>query len=209
MFPDILGLERALPWLAAAFTGGYLAGSIPFGILVARMFGLEDLRKIGSGNIGATNVLRTGNKAAAGLTLALDLLKGLAAAALGAEWGPLASAAAGAGAAVGHCLPVWLAFRGGKGVATSFGALIIWNWEAAIIALVAWLVLFAALRIASVASLAGCIVAPLALAALNEWDFVPAAVLASLLVIARHKDNIGRLMRGEEKPIRLGSGPRP
>ena len=94
MLPDILGLERALPWLAAAFAGGYLAGSIPFGILVARAFGLEDIRKIGSGNIGATNVLRTGNKAAAGLTLALDLFKGLAAALLGAEWGPLASAAA-------------------------------------------------------------------------------------------------------------------
>ncbi len=205
MLPDILGLERALPWLAAAFAGGYLLGSIPFGILVARVFGLEDLRKVGSGNIGATNVLRTGNKAAAGLTLALDLLKGLAAAGLGAEWGPLASAAAGAGAAIGHCLPVWLAFRGGKGVATSFGALIVWNWEAAIIALAAWLVLLAALRIVSVASLAGCIVAPAALVALNEWDFLPAAVLASLLVIVRHKDNIGRLLRGEEKPIRFGS----
>ena len=203
MLPDILGLERALPWLAAAFAGGYLAGSIPFGILVARAFGLADIRKIGSGNIGATNVLRTGNKAAAGLTLALDLFKGLAAALLGAEWGPLASAAAGAGAAIGHCLPVWLAFRGGKGVATSFGALLVWNWEAALIALAVWAVAFAALRIVSIASLIGCLVAPVALAALNEWDFVPAAAVASLIVIIRHKDNIGRLLRGEEKPLRI------
>ena len=203
MLPDILGLERALPWLAAAFAGGYLAGSIPFGILVARAFGLEDIRKIGSGNIGATNVLRTGNKAAAVLTLALDLFKGLAAALLGAEWGPLASAAAGAGAAIGHCLPVWLAFRGGKGVATSFGALVVWNWEAALIALAVWAIAFAALRIVSVASLIGCLVAPVALAALNEWDFVPAAVVASLIVIIRHKDNIGRILRGEEKPFRI------
>ncbi len=203
MLPDILGLERALPWLAAAFAGGYLAGSIPFGILVARAFGLEDIRKIGSGNIGATNVLRTGNKAAAGLTLALDLFKGLAAALLGAEWGPLASAAAGAGAAIGHCLPVWLAFRGGKGVATSFGALLVWNWEAALIALAVWAIAFAALRIVSIASLIGCLVAPVALAALNEWDFVPAAAVASLIVIIRHKDNIGRLLRGEEKPLRI------
>lgn len=203
MLPDILGLERALPWLAAAFVGGYLVGSIPFGILVARAFGLEDIRKLGSGNIGATNVLRTGNKAAAGLTLALDLTKGLAAALLGAEWGPLASAAAGAGAAIGHCLPVWLVFRGGKGVATSFGALLVWNWEAALIALAVWAVAFAALRIVSVASLIGCLVAPVALAALNEWDFLPAAAVASLIVIIRHKDNIGRLLRGEEKPLRI------
>lgn len=205
MLPDILGLDRALPWLAAAFAGGYLLGSIPFGILVARAFGLEDLRKIGSGNIGATNVLRSGNKVAAGTTLTLDLLKGLIAALLGAEWGPLASAAAGAGAAIGHCLPVWLAFRGGKGVATSFGALLIWSWEAALIALAAWVLLFTVLRIVSVASLVGSVVAPVALAVLNQWDVLPAAIVASLLVIVRHKDNIGRLIRGEEKPIRLNT----
>ncbi len=203
MIPEILGLERALPWLAAALAGGYALGSVPFGLLVARAFGLADIRKTGSGNIGATNVLRTGNRTAAALTLTLDLLKGLVAAGLAAEWGPLASSVAGAGAVIGHCFPVWLGFRGGKGVATSFGALLVWNWEAALIALAVFLLAFAAARIVSLASLLGCIAAPVALAQLSDWDYVPAAALASLILVLRHKDNLGRLIRREEKPIRF------
>ena len=203
MLPDILGLERALPWLATALAGGYLLGSIPFGVLVARGFGLADLRRTGSGNIGATNVLRTGHRTAALLTLLLDLLKGLLAAGLAAEWGGLAAAAAGAGAALGHCWPVWLRFQGGKGVATSFGVLLAWDWLTALVALAAFLLAFAGLRIVSVASLVGAMAAPVVLALRDQWDLLPAAVLMSLLVLLRHRANLGRLFRGEEPRLRF------
>ncbi|MEM7178983.1 MAG: glycerol-3-phosphate acyltransferase, partial [Pseudomonadota bacterium] len=114
-----MGADRALPWLIAAFAGGYLCGSIPGGILMARLFGLGDLRKIGSGNIGATNVLRTGHKPAALATLILDAGKGgIAALIAGAIWGPWPAALAGLAAFLGHLYPIWLGFRGGKGMAT-------------------------------------------------------------------------------------------
>ncbi len=205
MIPDILGWERALPYLVAAFVGGYAVGSIPFGLYVTRMFGLGDVREIGSGNIGATNVLRTGNKVAAAATLVLDLLKGLLPTLLAAEWGPLASAAAGAGAGIGHCLPIWLRFRGGKGVATSFGVLIGWNWASAALAVLVWLILLLLFRYVSLASIVGALAAPVALAYYEEWDFMPAALVITVLVIARHTPNIRRLFLGSESKLRFGS----
>jgi len=205
MVPDILGLDRALPWLVGAFAAGYLAGSVPFGLLVARLFGLQDLRSVGSGNIGATNVLRTGHRAAAALTLALDLAKGLAAAWLGAQFGGLAAAAAGCGAVIGHCFPVWLGFRGGKGVATAFGVLLGWNPAAAGIALVGFAAVFAGFRIVSVASMTGAVVSLAGLAWLDEWEAFPAALVILLVIVGRHGANIARLWHGQEKPIRFRS----
>ncbi|MEO1459961.1 MAG: glycerol-3-phosphate acyltransferase, partial [Pseudomonadota bacterium] len=146
--------DRALPWLALAFSLGYLAGSVPFGLLVARLFRLGDLRAIGSGNIGATNVLRTGNRAAAALTLLLDALKGAVPVLLFLSWGDLAAQCAGLGAFAGHCLPVWLRFRGGKGVATWFGIAFALHWPAGAVLAAVWLAGARATRISAVGALA-------------------------------------------------------
>ena len=155
MFPDILGFERALPYLAGAFLASYLIGSAPFGLLVARAFGLGDVRKSGSGNIGATNLLRTGGVWAGLATLSLDAAKGfLPAYLIYLEYGPMASAFAGFGAFLGHCFSIYLGFWGGKGVATGFGVLLAWRWEIALICALIWVGAAAASRIVSVASLA-------------------------------------------------------
>jgi len=130
MLHELMAPERALPWFALAFSVGYLAGSIPFGLILARVFRLGDLRNIGSGNIGATNVMRTGNKLAAALTLLFDGLKGALPVLFFLGWGDLAAQFAGLGAFVGHCLPVWLRFRGGKGVQTFFGIALALYWPA-------------------------------------------------------------------------------
>lgn len=206
MIPDILGWQTALPYLLAAWVGGYLVGSIPVGLYLSRLFGHGDIRKIGSGNIGATNMLRTGDRRAAALTLALDLAKGAVATAIAAEWGPLAAAAAGAGAGIGHCLPLWLRFRGGKGVATSFGAILVWHWPSAALALLAWLLVVIAFRYVSLASLTGCLAAVALLAWHEQWDYVPAALVLAILVIFRHAPNIRRLISGIESRIRFAHG---
>src|SRR5215469_3703126 len=126
------------PQIAAAVLG-YLLGSIPFGLLLTRMAGLGDIRNIGSGNIGATNVLRTGNKALAALTLALDIGKGAAAAAICASWGLNPMLAASAAVVLGHIFPVWLGFRGGKGIATALGVLVVIAWQVALVGVLIWL----------------------------------------------------------------------
>src|SRR5439155_26701574 len=131
---------------------GYLLGSIPFGLVLTRIAGLGDIRRIGSGNIGATNVLRTGNKALAGLTLALDLAKGLAAVLIGANWGGDAALAAGGAVILGHMFPVWLGFRGGKGVATALGVLLVIAWPVAIAAAALWLATAIFFRYSSLAA---------------------------------------------------------
>jgi len=206
MLHDIMGLERALPWLAAAFGTGYLLGSIPFGLLLARLFGLGDLRRIGSGNIGATNVLRTGNRAAAALTLGLDAGKGALPVLWFLGWGDLAAQAAALGAILGHCFPVWLGFRGGKGVATFLGILLALYWPAGLGALATWAAAAGLSRISSVGALAASASAPLWLIGFGRWEAVLAALVLTGLVWLRHGANIARLIRGTEP--RIGGGRR-
>ena len=190
--------------LAAAIA--YLLGSMPWGLPLARLGGHGDIRQIGSGNIGATNVLRTGSKALAAATLALDLLKGVAAVLIGRRWGESAMLAAALAVVLGHMFPVWLGFRGGKGVATALGVLIALAWPLALAAALLWLAVAIAFRYSSLAALvaaAACAVgAPLAV------DPRRAAVIAlvAILVVVRHRENLRRLLAGTESRISLKKG---
>ncbi|MDQ7775828.1 glycerol-3-phosphate 1-O-acyltransferase PlsY [Paracoccus aminovorans] len=181
---------------------GYLLGSIPFGIVITRALGLGDLRRIGSGNIGATNVLRTGNKPAALATLLLDSGKG-AIAVLLARWlaGPDAALVAGAAAFLGHLFPVWLGFRGGKGVATFLGTILALDWRLGLAACVIWLLTAAVSRISSLSALVAAVLTP----ALAWWLDGPrmAAVTGfmAVLILVRHHANIRRILAGTEPRI--------
>lgn len=188
-------------WLIA----GYLAGSAPFGLLYARLFGLGDVRQIGSGNIGATNVLRTGSKTVAALTLASDIAKGAVPVWLAHKTaGETAALAAGLGAFVGHVFPLWLKFRGGKGVATYLGVVLALAWQLAVVFAVVWLGLAFLLRYSSVSSLAAVTVLPAA-AALWLGNAGLAAILGLIAAVVwwAHRDNISRLLRGKESRIDL------
>jgi glycerol-3-phosphate acyltransferase PlsY len=197
--------ENLLPVLLAlcllSFVIGYLLGSIPFGLLLANYAGLGDLRRIGSGNIGATNVLRTGNKKLAALTLLLDLLKGTAAVWVGSHFGPHAAMAAGLGAFLGHLFPVWLGFRGGKGVATYIGVLLGLYWPAALIFCAVWLLVAAATRYSSLAALSASVASVGTLAVAGQWELAALFLLLTVLLYIRHASNIERLARGEEARI--------
>ena len=185
---------------------GYLLGSIPFGLLLTRAAGLGDIRKVGSGNIGATNVLRTGHKGLAAATLLLDALKGAAAVLIAAQVGELAAVGAAAGAVLGHMFPVWLSFKGGKGMATALGVMWGLYWPVGAIACAAWLVFAAISRYSSLATLLSVAVAPIAAWFLTDSR---AAILLTLLVPlvwARHHQNIGRLLAGTEPKIGQRSG---
>ncbi len=186
-------------WAAAAL--GYLLGSIPFGLVLTRLAGLGDIRAIGSGNIGATNVLRTGNKGLAALTLLLDGGKGAAAAVLGAMYGPDMTILAGGGAFVGHLFPVWLRFRGGKGMATFLGVMLAVNWLAGVLCCLTWLVVAALLRYSSLASLAAAAAAPALAWWLGNWQIMELAAFMAILVFVRHHQNIRRLFSGTEPKI--------
>ena len=180
---------------------GYLLGSIPFGMILTGLAGLGDIRYVGSGNIGATNVLRTGNKALAALTLLLDLAKGLAAVLIGSIWGSDAILAAAGAVILGHMFPVWIGFRGGKAVATALGVLLAIAWPVAVIAFAIWLAMLAIFHYSSLAAL----VATLAAVALAAF-LTPAATAyliggIALLVILRHHENIRRLLAGTESRI--------
>jgi glycerol-3-phosphate acyltransferase PlsY len=182
---------------------GYALGSIPFGLLLARWFGVGDLRAIGSGNIGATNVLRTGRKGLAAATLLLDAAKGWLAVVL-AEWlfpghGPLAAATA----FLGHCFPVWLGFRGGKGVATMMGVVLALHWPSALVFAVVWLGLLTLLRISSVAGMTACISAPVSAAFFGRFDLVLLLLGLAAVALWNHRENLGRLLDGTEP--RIGS----
>ncbi len=197
--PDIVSPAATL--LIAALLG-YLLGSVPVGVLMARAYGLGDLRKIGSGNIGATNVLRTGNRTAAALTLLLDAAKGaaavLAARALAAED---AAQAAGVAAFLGHLFPLWLKFRGGKGVATFLGTLLALAPLAGAAACLVWLAVAAAFRFSSLAALAAAALAPALAPLLGAPQTGLACLLMAALIFVRHDANIRRLLRGEEPRI--------
>lgn len=180
---------------------GYLLGSIPFGLLLTRLAGTTDIRSIGSGNIGATNVLRTGRKDLAAATLLLDALKGLVAALVGAQFSPDGGVIAAAAAFVGHIAPVWLGFRGGKGVATFLGALLGASWPAGVAFAAVWLSMAALFRYSSLSALAASLAAPVVLAASGQGrEAVVFAAMAALLWW-KHRDNIRRLLAGGESRI--------
>jgi glycerol-3-phosphate acyltransferase PlsY len=180
---------------------GYLCGSIPFGLLLTRAAGLGDVRNIGSGNIGATNVLRTGNKGLAAATLLLDALKGAAPAIIALRYGAEPGAIAGLGAFLGHLYPVWLGFKGGKGVATYIGVLAGLAWQVALIFGAAWLAVAAVTRYASLASLVAAVATPIALFALGWREFAGFFLVMSALVFYKHRSNISRLAAGTEARI--------
>ena len=183
---------------------GYLLGSIPFGLILTRLAGKGDIRNIGSGNIGATNVLRTGSKSLAAATLILDCLKATAAVLLGWKlFGPAAGLPAAAGAMIGHLYPVWLRFKGGKGVATFLGVLIPLLPVGAAIYAAIWLVLLLTIRISSVAGMTAAVSAPIIAAVLHERTIVPMLLGFAVLVLWKHRENILRLLKGTEP--RIGS----
>jgi glycerol-3-phosphate acyltransferase PlsY len=188
---------------------GYLLGSIPFGLLLTRAAGLGDIRTIGSGNIGATNVLRTGNRKIAAATLLLDGLKGAVAVLLarvigsGALGGPEAALWAGFGAVLGHCFPIWLGFRGGKGAATAYGVLIAAAWPVGLLAGAIWLAMAKLVRISSASALTSFALAPVLALLLADPATALLALAIAVLVFARHHENIRRLLAGTEP--RIGS----
>ncbi len=187
--------------LLGPFLLGYLLGSIPFGMLLTRAAGLGDIRKVGSGNIGATNVLRTGRKDLAAATLLLDALKGLVAVLIADQIGELAAVGAGAGAVLGHMFPVWLSFRGGKGGATVLGVFLGLSWPIVAVGAGVWLLTLVTLRYSSLATLLST-----ALAAASAWWLSPrpVAMLATVLVLlvwAKHHENIRRLLAGSEPKV--------
>jgi glycerol-3-phosphate acyltransferase PlsY len=180
---------------------GYLLGSIPFGLLLTRMSGKGDIREIGSGNIGATNVLRTGSKGLAAATLLLDAAKGAAAVLLAQRLWPDAVNFAAAGAMIGHLYPVWLRFKGGKGVATFLGVLAPLLPVAALVYALVWIGLLIIVRISSVAGMAAAASAPITAAVVNEQALFPMLLGFALLVIWKHQENIRRLAKSEEPRI--------
>ena len=191
-------------WLLLALAGSYLLGSIPFGLLVVRVLSGRDVRAVGSGNIGATNVARAAGRPAAIATLLLDAAKGLApallatrySAELGTAW---AGAACGVTAVLGHCFPVWLRFRGGKGVATGLGVTAALAPWAALAGAATWLILYGIVRISSVGSLAGVVVALSVTAATSSREALAGLVGLAVIIVARHKGNLVRLASRKEK----------
>ncbi|MEE8253676.1 MAG: glycerol-3-phosphate 1-O-acyltransferase PlsY [Hyphomicrobium sp.] len=199
--------EFLSPYTIAALVLGYLLGSIPFGLILTRAAGLGDVRDIGSGNIGATNVLRTGNKGIAALTLLLDLLKGTAAVLIGHAIGALggvailASLVAGLAAFIGHTYPVWLGFKGGKGVATYIGILLGLNWPGALAFCSVWLLVAILSRYSSLSAIIAAVVTPIWLLTVGDYATAILAALLSVLLIYKHRANIHRLVAGEEPRI--------
>ncbi len=196
-------LTTEIVWIppTLALVLGYLLGSIPFGVLLTRWAGAGDLRSIGSGNIGATNVLRTGHKGLAAATLLLDLAKGAAAVLVAEALWPGQGPVAAAGAFFGHCYPLWLRFRGGKGVATLMGIVLALHWPVGLVYAVVWLGLLAALRISSVAGMAAAVSAPVAAAFFERFDSVFLLLGLALVVLWKHRENIERLVAGSEPRV--------
>ncbi|MEQ1498910.1 MAG: glycerol-3-phosphate 1-O-acyltransferase PlsY [Novosphingobium sp.] len=180
---------------------GYLLGSVPFGLILTNLLGEGNLRSIGSGNIGATNVLRTGNKGLAAATLLLDAGKGFLAVWLAWRLLPMAAPLAGLGAVLGHCLPIWLRFKGGKGVATTLGVALGLTWPVGLAYAATWLVMLALSRISSLSGMAAAVAAPLAAFGLGYRALVPALAAIALIIIWLHRENIQRLRAGTEPKL--------
>jgi acyl phosphate:glycerol-3-phosphate acyltransferase len=180
---------------------GYALGSIPFGLILTRLGGAGDLREIGSGNIGATNVLRTGRKWLAALTLVLDLLKGTAAVLLVHRFFPGHEIVGAAAAFFGHLYPVWLGFRGGKGVATYAGILFGLFWPMGLAYGITWVVLLLITRISSLGGLGAALVAPVLAWGAGRPEYIPVLIACSLIVFWKHRENISRLLAGTEPRI--------
>lgn len=200
---------QTISWsLAAAYLAalaiGYLLGSIPFGLILTRIAGLGDIRAIGSGNIGATNVLRTGRRELALLTLLGDGLKGTIAVFAAVALAPHAGIVAGLGAFIGHVFPVWLRFRGGKGFATYLGVLAGLFWPAAIVSALVWFVTAVATRYSSASALAASLATPPALLAFGQWEIAGLFLILTAILWVRHAGNIRRLVAGTED--RIGEG---
>ena len=198
-------MQTEILWVAPTLSLvlSYLLGSIPFGVILTRLGGAGDLRTIGSGNIGATNVLRTGRKGLAAATLLLDMAKGAVAVLLVAHLFPGNALLAAAGAFIGHCYPVWLKFKGGKGVATLMGLVVALYWPLGLVYAVVWLGLLAGLRISSVAGIAAALSAPFAAAVFGRFDLVLLLLALALIVLWKHRENVERLFSGIEP--RIGS----
>lgn len=200
--PDPISWGYAWPYLLAALAGGYLLGSIPFGLILTRLAGHGDIRKVGSGNIGTTNVLRAGGKALAAVTLLLDGGKGAAAVLLAGIWGPDMQLAAALGAVLGHMFPVWLGFRGGKGVATALGVLLAIAWPVGAAACATWVAVALSLRYSSLSALVALAAAPLyAWLFRRDLQLVELCVILAVLIWIRHHANIRRLVTGHEPKI--------
>jgi glycerol-3-phosphate acyltransferase PlsY len=194
-----MGPEAFLP---VAFIVGYLLGSIPFGLILTKLAGTQDLRSIGSGNIGATNVLRTGNKGLAAATLLADMLKGTAAVIIaGSLWGPNAAMLAGLGAFLGHLFPIWLQFRGGKGVATYIGVLLGLFWPAAAIFGAIWIATAFTSRYSSLSALVASFATPIFLWFFGHPALASLFAVLTLLLFWTHRENIKRLQTGTEGKI--------
>jgi len=197
------GLHTEIVWLApaAALLLGYLLGSIPFGVLLTRLGGAGDLRQIGSGNIGATNVLRTGRKGLAAATLILDMGKGAAAVLIADALFPGTAMLGGLAAFIGHCYPVWLKFKGGKGVATLMGVVLALSWPAGLVYAAVWLGMLAALRISSLSGMTAAISAPVSAAFFDRTELVLMLLALALIVVWKHRENIDRLLSGTEPKV--------
>jgi glycerol-3-phosphate acyltransferase PlsY len=193
---DVIGFN-----MIAGLLLGYLLGAIPFGLLLTKAAGGGDIRNIGSGNIGATNVLRTGRKGLAALTLLLDLLKGFFAVFIAADYLPGGAVFAAAGAFFGHLYPVWLGFKGGKGVATYAGIMFGLFWQGGVVYAIAWIGALVIFRISSLAGLLAALCAPIAAAYFGRYDLVALLVACTLIVFWNHRTNIENLMDGTEPRI--------
>jgi glycerol-3-phosphate acyltransferase PlsY len=184
-----------------ALLGGYLIGSVPFGLLLAMAAGKGDIREIGSGNIGATNVLRTGSKGLAASTALLDGAKGFLAVWLAWRYLPGAAPLAALGAVLGHCFPAWLKFKGGKGVATMLGVCLGLAWPVGLAYAAVWLAMLAITRISSVSGMSAAVAAPIAAGATGQLEFVPVLAAIAFIVVWLHRANIGRLRAGTEPKV--------
>ncbi|MBB4185279.1 glycerol-3-phosphate acyltransferase PlsY [Sinorhizobium terangae] len=198
---ELLSWQLGLPATFACLVFGYLLGSIPFGLILTRMAGLGDVRKIGSGNIGATNVLRTGNKKLAAATLLLDALKGTAAAAIASRWGIEAGLAAGLAAFLGHLYPVWLSFKGGKGVATYIGVLLGLAPVMVLVFGAIWLAMAKITRYSSLSALTATALVPVALYATGYGKVALLFAIMTVITWIKHRANIQRLLSGTESRI--------